>query len=336
MPQNKIETGFQLLKEALDLLQTSLDSSFIDSYIENGENMIDNYQVRVIDGEPKLDTKASIEANYQAFQKLELTADEIRNVSQLLLLQGTLAEGLQPNHQLTPDALGFLFTYLVEELRDKEQQTLSISDLTVGMGNLLLTVMLSLQKANIQGTGFGVDVDDSLLTVAAVNAQWTGAPIQLFHQDSLQHLLLDPVDITISDLPIGFYPNDEQASKFVTGKTGEHTYAHHLLMEQSMVYVKEGGFGIFLVPSDFLETEQASELKKWLQEKVYLQGILQLPVSLFRAKHSQKSIIIVQNHGGNSHQAKEVLLTELPSLKEVQQLQQFFKEFNQWKLKNLN
>ena len=68
-------------------------------------------------------------------------------------------------------------------------------------------------------------------------------------------------------------------------------------MEQSMVYVKEGGFGIFLVPSDFLETEQAPELKKWLQEKVYLQGILQLPVSLFRAKHSQKSIIIVQNHG---------------------------------------
>ena len=30
----------------------------------------------------------------------------------------------------------------------------------------------------------------------------------------LQDLLLDPVDLALSDLPIGYYPNDERAKGF--------------------------------------------------------------------------------------------------------------------------
>ncbi len=335
MPQNKIETGFQLLETSIKLIQTALEIPFIDAYIENGENMTDGYQVRVLDHVPDEETKGLIEANYQEFQQLELTSEEKRKVSQLLLLKGTMAEPLQANHQLTPDALGFLFAYLVEALVGKTQPSVAINDLTVGMGNLIQTVMLSLRESySVKGTG--VDVDDALLAVAAVNAQWFDTPLQLFHQDSLQHLLVEPADVAVADLPIGFYPNDEHAQRFVTGAKDGHSYAHHLLMEQSMTYVKENGFGLFLVPRDFLETEQASELKEWLTEKVYLQGILQLPDSLFKAKNSQKSIIIIQNHGETSHQAKEVLLASVPSLKNGEQLQRFFKQFSTWKAKNIS
>ena len=44
-----------------------------------------------------------------------------------------------------------------------------------------------------------------------LNNAWSQANIQLFHQDGLQDLLLDPVDLALSDLPIGYYPNDERA-----------------------------------------------------------------------------------------------------------------------------
>lgn len=335
MSQNTIETGFQLLDDAIKWLQESLAVSFIDAYIENGENMTDDLKVRVQDNLPDAATKAKIEKNYQEFQKLELTPEERRKVSQLLLLKGTMAEGLQANHQLTPDTLGYLFVYLVEQLVDKKDEVIRLNDLTVGMGNLLLTVMINLKLANYQVVGTGIDVDDALLAVSAVNSEWLEQDVTLFHQDSLQHLLIEPGDIAIGDLPIGFYPHDDHAQKFVTGTNDGHSYAHHLLMEQNMTYVKENGFGLFLVPSNFLETEQASELKQWITEKVYLQGILQLPESLFKAKQSRKSIIIVQNRGDVSGQVKEVLLADVPSLKDGQQLQQFFKEFSTWKEKNL-
>ena len=38
-----------------------------------------------------------------------------------------------------------------------------------------------------------------------MNNAWSQANIQLFHQDGLQDLLLDPVDLALSDLPIGYY-----------------------------------------------------------------------------------------------------------------------------------
>lgn len=143
------------------------------------------------------------------------------------------------------------------------------------------------------------------------------------------------MDAAISDLPVGFYPNDERAKKFQTSAKEGHTYAHHLLIEQSMKYVKPDGFGLFLVPSNILETEQTEFFTDWLKEQVYLQGIIQLPDELFRSKESRKSILILQNKGAASQQVKEVMLARLTSLKEPEQFRQFVQQFEAWKVSNL-
>lgn len=334
MPQNKVEKGFELLDKCVTLMQESLQSSFIDSYIEVAGNLVNGYQVNVQDGLPTEPTAAQLTTLYTSFKELDLAKEERRKVTQLILLKGTMAEPLQPNHQLTPDSLGFLFVYLAEQLLG-EQKSLTLLDLTAGMGNLLMTVMTNLEIAGYKVWGTGVDVDDTLLTITALNSQVLEQEVQLFHQDSLQNLLLEPSDFAIADLPVGYYPDDENAQRFVTGMVEGHSYAHHLLMEQSMAYVKENGFGVFLLPSNFLETDQASKFKEWIAEKVYLQGILQLPESLFKNKESRKSIIIIQNHGVTSQQVKEVLLADVPSLKDGQQLQQFFEKVTTWTNKNL-
>lgn len=335
MPQNKVEKGFELFDQCVSLMQSSLEGTFIDSYIEVASNIVDHYQVNPQGGKPDAETAEKLASLYQELQALDMAKEERRKVTQLVLLKGTMAEPLQPNHQLTPDSLGFLFVYLAEQLLG-EQKRLTLLDLTAGMGNLMMTVMTNLELAGYKVWGTGVDVDDTLLTITALNSQILEQEIQLFHQDSLQNLLLEPSDLTIADLPIGYYPDDANAQKFVTGVKEGHSYAHHLLMEQSMAYVKEDGFGIFLVPSNFLETDQSDKLKEWVTTNVYLQGILQLPTNLFKNKESRKSIIIIQNHGSESHQAKEVLLAEVPSLKDVSLMQQFFKDVSEWKQKNLN
>lgn len=326
----KIEESFHLHLEAIQLLQTALESSYLDAYVEHVENIVDQYQVRVIDGVPDAKTAEKVNEIYRKLQTISLEQEEIRKLSQLLLLKGAQTEPLQPNHQLTPDSIGFLFVFLIEQLTKKDHP-ITVLDLSVGMGNLLLTVISNLAIANYHVAGIGVDNDETLLGIAAANSQWLQADTQLFHQDGLQSLLVDPVDIAIGDLPVGYYPIDEKAQEFVTGSEDGHTFAHHLLMEQSMNYVKDGGFGLFLVPSNFLETEQSSYLKKWLGDTVYLQGIIQLPDELFKNEVSRKSILILQRKGTEIQQVPEVLLAKLTSLKDPKYVTAFFQEFITWK-----
>ncbi len=330
----KIEKAFGLMEQSIQLLKQSLDTSFLDAYTENGENIIDNFQVRVLDGVPDEQTVQKLKTIYQQLQAIELEPEEIRRLSQLILLKGNKAESLQANHQLTPDSIGFLFVYLIEQLY-KPDHSLKILDIASGMGNLLLTIILNLNIANYPAQGFGVDIDDTLLSVSATNNEWTKAAIQLFHQDGLQDLLVDPVDVAVSDLPIGYYPNDEKAKEFDSAAEEGHSYAHHLLMEQAMKFVKPDGYGLFLIPTNILETEQSSFFKNWLQKNVYLQGMIQLPDELFKSVQSRKSILFVQNKGEHSEQAKEVLVAKLGSLKDPAKITQFFQQFEAWKSSNL-
>ena len=333
MNPEKIETAFSLMEEAIIALQHSLGTSFFDAYIENTENLVDNAKVRVLDQQPDANTVTKVEALYQKLIGLELEQEDWRKLTQLILLKGSKTESLQPNHQLTPDSIGFVF--LIEQLTLKKNQPLEILDITVGMGNLLLTVLINLQAADYSVKGIGVDNDETLLAIAASNSLLMKEEIKLFHQDSLQDLLVDPVDYVIGDLPVGYYPNDQQAEKFATHSEKEHSYAHHLLMEQAMNYVKPEGFGLFLVPSNFLETEQGPLLQKWLKDEVLLQGIIQLPDELFKSEHSRKSILLLQKKGETAEQAEKALLVHLPSLKDPKQVTEFFKKFEDWKSSNL-
>lgn len=330
LSQTIIEEGFQLMSSSIAVLQQELETSFYDAYIENLENMLDNQKVRVLNGVPSDKVVKTLEEKYQRLSNLALSAEEKRKVAQLVLLQGMKKEPMQANHQLTPDGIGFLFVYMIEQLFH-DQKELRIADLTVGTGNLLATIMTNLTLANYTVEGYGVDVDDTLLSIGAVTSGWLALETTLFHQDSLQALLLDPVDVAVADLPIGYYPDDTQAQTFVASVAEGHSYAHHLLIEQTMKYVHEAGFGLFLLPTNFLETEQADAFKKWMKETVYLQAILKLPDTLFSQKGLSKSIVIFQNHGAEAKQASEVFLAELPSLKNGQALLTVIQEFKAWR-----
>ena len=93
------------MEQAIQLLQQSLDTSFLDAYIENGENILDDFQVRVLDGVPNPETVKQLETLYHTIKKIDLAPEDVRRLSQLLLLKGTRKEQLQANHQLTPDGI---------------------------------------------------------------------------------------------------------------------------------------------------------------------------------------------------------------------------------------
>ena len=330
----KIEQTFTSLKEAVALLQKELQVSYLDALIETGDNLLAK-EVHVEDGLPTTEVKTRLEELYANAQLAGLTTEQRRQVMQLLLLQAYKQEKIQANHQMTPDTIGFLVEYLLEKVLPKKQG-LALLDLTVGTGNLLTAI---LSKLNQNGwpkiQAYGVDNDDTLITLASMATQIEQISVDLFHQDALDGLLLPKVDVVVSDLPVGYYPLDERVTQFKTRAKKGHSYVHHLLIEQAVNQLKPAGFGIFVVPKGLFESPEAKGLLDYIQANAYLQGMLNLPQDLFASKRGQKAILLLQKHGTGAKQAKQILLGDFPSFKHKEQFQAFLGQIDQWERNSL-
>ncbi|WP_434737869.1 class I SAM-dependent methyltransferase [Ligilactobacillus agilis] len=330
----KIEQTFTSLKEAVALLQKELQVSYLDALIETGDNLLAK-EVHVEDGLPTAEIKTRLEKLYANAQLAGLTTEQRRQVMQLLLLQAYKQEKIQANHQMTPDTIGFLVEYLLEKVLPKKQG-LALLDLTVGTGNLLTAI---LSKLNQNGwpkiQAYGVDNDDTLITLASMATQIEQISVDLFHQDALDSLLLPKVDVVVSDLPVGYYPLDERVTQFKTRAKKGHSYVHHLLIEQAVNQLKPAGFGIFVVPKGLFESPEAKGLLDYIQANAYLQGMLNLPQDLFASKRGQKAILLLQKHGSGAKQAKQILLGDFPSFKHKEQFQAFLGQIDQWERNSL-
>ncbi|MCY9547598.1 class I SAM-dependent methyltransferase [Lysinibacillus xylanilyticus] len=256
------------------------------------------------------------------------TKEDVRKAIQIAVLKG-MRKGSQPNHQMTPDTLGLLVGYFVEQLfADRlEAEKISILDPAVGTGNLLLTVM-NLLDEKIEATG--VEVDELLIRIAAATADLTEQPVSLFRQDALQDLLVNPADAIVCDLPVGHYPNEDVALDYELCASEGMSYAHHLFIEQSINYTKDGGYLFFLAPTHLFESEQSKQLHKYIQKHAWIQAIIQLPDTMFANKALEKSIVILQKQGKEFKAPKEVLLAKVPNMQNKQALAMFFEKVKMW------
>ncbi|WP_068983984.1 MULTISPECIES: class I SAM-dependent methyltransferase [Lysinibacillus] len=254
--------------------------------------------------------------------------EDVRKAIQIAVLKG-MRKGSQPNHQMTPDTLGLLVGYFVEQIFAKRLETekISILDPAIGTGNLLLTVM-NLLDGKIEATG--VEVDELLIRLAAATADLTEQPVSLYRQDALQDLLVNPVDAIVCDLPVGYYPNEDVALDYELCPSEGMSYAHHLFIEQSINYTKDGGYLFFLAPTHLFESEQSKQLHKYIQKHAWIQAIIQLPDTMFANKALEKSIVILQKQGADFKAPKEVLLAKVPNMQNKQALAMFFEKVKMW------
>jgi site-specific DNA-methyltransferase (adenine-specific) len=237
-----------------------------------------------------------------------------------------MKQSVQPNHQMTPDSIGMLIGYLLQKFIKNSHYRLM--DPAVGTGNLLTAAMN--QGIDNQIEGIGMEIDDLLIKLAYINANLQELPIEFFNQDSLEPLFVEPVDAVISDLPVGYYPNDIRANDYKLKANEGHSYSHHLFIEQSIRHVKPGGYLFFIIPISLFESAQAAELHKFLQETVHIQGIIQLPESLFKNKQAAKSILILQKKKDDLQAPKQVLLVNMPSLSNALEVDKILRKIDLW------
>lgn len=317
-----VEELFTLFNETATVLQEETQITYLEALAETGENI---FQESILQEDLSEEAIKRLRKKYETIDINKYAAEDIRKSFQLAILKG-MKESVQPNHQMTPDAVGMLIAYLVSKF--VTTPSFMLLDPAVGTGNLVTTVMNHQEDEQVQA--IGIDIDDLLIKLSFVNANLQKHTIELYNQDSLEPLFIDLVDVVVSDLPVGYYPNDVRAAEYELKSDSGHSFAHHLFIEQSIKYTKAGGYLFFVIPNGLFESEEASNLYEYLKDAVHIQGILQLPLSMFKNQNAAKSILILQKKGEDVKPPKQVLLVKLPSLSKALEVEKILHKIDEW------
>ena len=307
----KIEKAYGYLLENTQTIQNDLQTNFYDALVE--QNAI------YLDGQTEL---TLVKENNQRLKDLNLNKEEWRRSFQYLLMKAAQTEPLQANHQFTPDGIGFLLVFLVDQLASCDQ--VDVLEMGSGTGNLAQTLMNNCQRSLDY---LGLEIDDLLIDLAASMAEVMKADVNFAQGDAIRPQVLKESDVIISDLPVGYYPDDAIASRYQVASPQGHTYAHHLLIEQSLKYLKPGGVAIFLAPNDLLTSEQSPLLKKWMQDHAQVLAMVNLPENLFRSANLAKTIFVLRKQ---EEAVVQPFVYPLTDLQDQEDLMKFRESFQNW------
>ena len=307
----KIEKAYGYLLENTQTIQTDLQTNFYDALVE--QNAI------YLDGQTEL---TLVKENNQRLKDLNLNKEEWRRSFQYLLMKAAQTEPLQANHQFTPDGIGSLLVFLVDQLASSDQ--VDVLEIGSGTGNLAQTLMNNCQRSLDY---LGLEIDDLLIDLAASMAEVMKADVNFAQGDAVRPQVLKESDVIVSDLPVGYYPDDAIASRYQVASPQGHTYAHHLLIEQSLKYLKPGGVAIFLAPNDLLTSEQSPLLKQWMQDHAQVLAMVTLPENLFRSANLAKTIFVLRKQ---EEAVVQPFVYPLTDLQDQEDLMKFRESFQNW------
>ncbi|SCA88671.1 Adenine-specific methyltransferase [Streptococcus macedonicus] len=313
----KIETAYELILENIQLIENELKTHIYDALIEQNSFYLG------AEG-----ASEEVAANNEKLRQLALTKEEWRRAFQFIFIKAGQTEQLQANHQFTPDAIGFILLFLIENLTDSDK--IDLLEIGSGTGSLAQTLLNNSSK---ELNYLGIEVDDLLIDLSASIQDIMYDYLVDHQEDAVRPQILKESDVIISDLPVGFYPNDDIAKRYKVANSDEHTYAHHLLMEQSLKYLKKDGIAVFLAPVSLLTSKQSDLLKQWLKDYADIIAVITLPESIFGNAANAKSIFVLKKQAAYT---PETFVYPLSDLQSREALTDFIRKFQKWKIDNIN
>ena len=323
------EKLFNQFLDCVQTLQKALNVSFTEALVETFDNL-EQGKIKVENGAPDKKNVAELSKKYQALDYENISQKDKAQVFTFLTLKAVNDDGLDANQMPTPPAISTVVAMLMHKLLKDEK--MEVVDPAIGTGDLLYSVISQLKALNHSKDNYqlvGIDNDEEMLNLADVAAHLNNFDIELYCQDALMPWMCPNPEAIVSDLPIGYYPIDENAKNFENQAKKGHSCAHLLLIEQIVKNLKPDGYAFLVVPKSILSGKIGADFMPWLTKKVYLKAIVELPDDMFRNKFNQKSILVFQNHGSEA-KPSEMLLTKLASLKKEQSLIQFNEKLNEW------
>lgn len=321
MEKTNIEQLFEWMDETTVHIQQHTEEPFLESltmvlellFFQQTEEQQDELLAR------------KLQEALEKVQAYTFTENDLRSAMQLSILKG-MKEHTQHQHEMTPETIALFIGYIAEQLV-KGKEHVRLFDPACGTGTLLTGVVKQLTKPV---TSYASEIDPTLLQLAVVSANLQKQEAEFFHQDSLRPFLLDPVDLVVVDLPVGYYPDDVHASSFALAAKEGHSYAHHLFLEQSVNYTQAGGYIIAVIPQFLFESDQSEQLHAFIKEHAHIIGVLELPKTAFASEKNRKSIFILQKKGPETTGVQQPLLVQMPSFKEAQAMEDIIAQMGEW------
>lgn len=275
-----------------------------------------------IDEIVKQDEKPRLEALAESLLQVnaEGSMSDLRKAFQFAYLYQVKEEPVQSNHQLTPDAIGYLVAHIIDLFTAGKETELM--DIGSGTGHLAMTVKEMVDNVNLSG----VEVDPALAEINANLCEFLKVPMYIHPQNVIEPSRIPSAEIAIGDLPVGYYPLP--AVDYKTAFSEGQSYAHLLMLEAGMNLVKDDGLGVFIVPSNMLE-ENNETIKKYISEDASLLMFLNLPATIFKTEKQRKSIIVLKK-GFSPLVNNEVLIGDVPDFKNAEKMQEFLRQLNDW------
>ena len=247
--------------------------------------------------------------------------ETIRKVYQFLLLKA-LKELNNPSYDITPEVITMYISHLIECIYGDKK--VSITDLASGSGSLLINIA-ALVKGEKEITSFDVDSNYVRLQQNIFNLLETN--VEIINQDALKPLNIKKQDIVISDIPFGYYADEDNSLNYKLCSTDGYSLNALLFIEQAANYLDENGVGILVIPKKVLELED--NFKKYLEEDINLNAVITLPDEMFKNVSQQKAIILITKKG-QTRLPNQVFLAQIPSFQNKASYAKFIEEFNEW------
>ena len=259
--------------------------------------------------------------------------DNISLKSQQLLIEAITINVLVRNdqdfnHRLTPQIIGLIYSEIITSINSKS--TVNIVDLGSGTGNLIFSIL-----DNFKDITFNTTIIDNNEEMIKFSQQYR----KLFHfqnnlkfmfDDVISYQPLEKIDFVISDMPVGYYPQNKNILNYQVKISDDLTYVQNLFIEKSLRILKHNSFAILTVPQNIFTSKQSSVLLKVVKESAYIQGIIGLPLNSFTDKKFRKYIIILQKKGDWAHQMTPVLLYNLENLDDIQSYRKLLITLQAW------
>ena len=247
--------------------------------------------------------------------------ETIRKVYQFLLLKA-LKELNNPSYDITPEVITMYISHLIECIYGDKK--VSITDLASGSGSLLINIA-ALVKGEKEITS--VDVDSNYVRLQQNIFNILETNVEIINQEALKPLNIKKQDIVISDVPFGYYADEDNSLNYKLCSTDGYSLNALLFIEQAANYLDENGVGILVIPKKVLELED--NFKKYLEEDINLNAVITLPDEMFKNVSQQKAIILITKKG-QTRLPNQVFLAQIPSFQNKASYAKFIEEFNEW------
>ena len=118
MKTTPLETLFKVLDDSATIIANEKELSYLEALAATGDNISNG---EIMQDHLSEMAQKKLQKMYDKIMAVPYAKEDIRKAFQLACLKG-MRNNVQPNHQMTPDSIGMLLSFLIGKFMEKKER----------------------------------------------------------------------------------------------------------------------------------------------------------------------------------------------------------------------